>query len=209
MLRLWSVKRATDGDVSDLYVQIGNDLNLTIGAFAQHQIDLRYVGYHETHSFILLSVSSFGFFGFVFFLVLNTISFSFPPPPPLSSVISIQYRRIYALCLNVVFLKSHHQRFWRRLCRRSDRCCLIYLEACRNDRRVGRWRQSVFIIPAICNNNWLSIPSPRPPRHTRDTHKCIILCSSALFPSVVAFFLRRAFSPKRYCSLLSVSLYIA
>ena len=25
-----------------MYVQIGNDLNLTIGAFAEHQIDLRY-----------------------------------------------------------------------------------------------------------------------------------------------------------------------
>ena len=43
VLRLWSVKQATEGDVSDMYVQIGNELNLTISAFAQHQIDLRYV----------------------------------------------------------------------------------------------------------------------------------------------------------------------
>lgn len=34
--------QATEGDVSDLYVQIGHELNLTIGAFAQHHIDLRY-----------------------------------------------------------------------------------------------------------------------------------------------------------------------
>jgi hypothetical protein len=43
VLRLWSVGQASEGDVSDTYVQIGNELNLTISAFAQHQIDLRYV----------------------------------------------------------------------------------------------------------------------------------------------------------------------
>jgi len=43
VLRLWSVEQATEGDVSDLYVQIGNQLNQTINAFAQHQIDMRYV----------------------------------------------------------------------------------------------------------------------------------------------------------------------
>ena len=41
VLRLWSVGKASEGDVSDTYVQIGNELNLTISAFAQHQIDLR------------------------------------------------------------------------------------------------------------------------------------------------------------------------
>jgi hypothetical protein len=42
VLRLWSVEQASEGDVSDMYVQIGNELNLTISAFAEHQIDLRY-----------------------------------------------------------------------------------------------------------------------------------------------------------------------
>ena len=41
VLRLWSVQQATESDVSDLYVKIGNELNLTINAFAQHKIDLR------------------------------------------------------------------------------------------------------------------------------------------------------------------------
>ena len=41
VLHRWSVGQATEGDVSDTYVQIGNGLNLTISAFAQHQIDLR------------------------------------------------------------------------------------------------------------------------------------------------------------------------
>jgi len=40
VLRLWSVGQASEGDVSDMYVQIGNQLNLTISAFEQHQIDL-------------------------------------------------------------------------------------------------------------------------------------------------------------------------
>jgi hypothetical protein len=42
VLRLWSVEQASEGDVSDTYVQIGNEFNLTISAFAEHQIDLRY-----------------------------------------------------------------------------------------------------------------------------------------------------------------------
>jgi hypothetical protein len=41
VLRLWSVEQATEDEVSDLYVKIGNDLNIAISAFAQHQIDLR------------------------------------------------------------------------------------------------------------------------------------------------------------------------
>ncbi|KAF8817093.1 WD40 repeat-like protein [Phlegmacium glaucopus] len=40
VLHLWSVEQATEGDVSDVYVKIGNELNLTISAFAQHQIDM-------------------------------------------------------------------------------------------------------------------------------------------------------------------------
>ncbi|KAF8159902.1 hypothetical protein B0H34DRAFT_705284 [Crassisporium funariophilum] len=40
VLRLWSLDQATEGDVSDLYVQIGNEFNVTISAFAYHQIDL-------------------------------------------------------------------------------------------------------------------------------------------------------------------------
>lgn len=33
--------KATEVDVSDLYVQIGNEFNATIGAFSDHNIDLR------------------------------------------------------------------------------------------------------------------------------------------------------------------------
>ncbi|RDB15933.1 hypothetical protein Hypma_003595 [Hypsizygus marmoreus] len=39
-LGLWSVGQATEGQVSDAYVQIGTDLNATIRAFAYHNIDL-------------------------------------------------------------------------------------------------------------------------------------------------------------------------
>ena len=76
VLRLWSVGQASEGDVSDMYVQIGNNLNLTISAFAQHQIDLRYVRRDRikicrvAHIAILLlflfseMVSFFFFFGY-------------------------------------------------------------------------------------------------------------------------------------------------
>ncbi|KAH9479843.1 Bud site selection protein 6 [Psilocybe cubensis] len=40
MLKLWSIEQATEGDVSDLYVQIGHAFNVTITAFAYHHIDL-------------------------------------------------------------------------------------------------------------------------------------------------------------------------
>lgn len=41
-LRQWSLNQATESQVSDVYVQIGTEFNATIGAFAYHQIDLRY-----------------------------------------------------------------------------------------------------------------------------------------------------------------------
>ncbi|KAF8884062.1 hypothetical protein CPB84DRAFT_1789548 [Gymnopilus junonius] len=40
VLKLWSVDQATEGDVSDVYVQIGHEFNVTISAFAYHQIEL-------------------------------------------------------------------------------------------------------------------------------------------------------------------------
>ncbi|KAF5383805.1 hypothetical protein D9615_003810 [Tricholomella constricta] len=40
LLKQWSVGQATEGQVSDAYVQIGTDFNTTIRAFAYHQIDL-------------------------------------------------------------------------------------------------------------------------------------------------------------------------
>ncbi|KJA18071.1 hypothetical protein HYPSUDRAFT_45654 [Hypholoma sublateritium FD-334 SS-4] len=40
VLRLWSTEKATESDVSDLYVQIGHEFNATITAFSQHRIDL-------------------------------------------------------------------------------------------------------------------------------------------------------------------------
>lgn len=40
ILKDWSVGRADDGQVSDVYVQIGTDFNAIITAFAYHQIDL-------------------------------------------------------------------------------------------------------------------------------------------------------------------------
>lgn len=46
VLRLWSSDKATEGDVSDMYVKIGHEFNATISAFAYYQIDLRYVPKH-------------------------------------------------------------------------------------------------------------------------------------------------------------------
>ncbi|KAF9482655.1 hypothetical protein BDN70DRAFT_828908 [Pholiota conissans] len=40
VLKLWSTNQATEGDVSDLYVQIGHEFNTMISAFAYHRIDL-------------------------------------------------------------------------------------------------------------------------------------------------------------------------
>ncbi|GLB43312.1 putative cytoskeletal regulatory protein binding [Lyophyllum shimeji] len=40
LLKQWSLGQATEGQVSDAYVQIGQDFNNTIRAFAYHQIDL-------------------------------------------------------------------------------------------------------------------------------------------------------------------------
>ncbi|KAG6902480.1 hypothetical protein C0995_016057 [Termitomyces sp. Mi166 len=40
LLKKWSLGQATETQVSDAYVQIGNDFNTTVRAFAIHQIDL-------------------------------------------------------------------------------------------------------------------------------------------------------------------------
>jgi hypothetical protein len=40
VLRLWSADKASEGDVSDVYVQIGHEFNATITAFAHYNIDL-------------------------------------------------------------------------------------------------------------------------------------------------------------------------
>ena len=43
MLRLWSMSRATEQHVSDLYVRLGTEFNTTVVAFQQFGIDLRCV----------------------------------------------------------------------------------------------------------------------------------------------------------------------
>lgn len=40
-LKMWGVGNASESEVSDCYVSIGNEFNATISAFAQHDIDLR------------------------------------------------------------------------------------------------------------------------------------------------------------------------
>ncbi|KAF8199066.1 hypothetical protein BJ912DRAFT_1055189 [Pholiota molesta] len=40
VLKLWSVNQATEGDVSDLYMQIGHEFNAMISAFAFHHLDI-------------------------------------------------------------------------------------------------------------------------------------------------------------------------
>ncbi len=45
VLRHWSKEQASEGDVSDVYVQIGHEFNAVIAAFAFHSIDLRCVGF--------------------------------------------------------------------------------------------------------------------------------------------------------------------
>lgn len=42
-LRRWAVRSATEDDVSDVYVEIGNEFNTTMNAFADHGVDLRSV----------------------------------------------------------------------------------------------------------------------------------------------------------------------
>lgn len=43
LLKQWSIKQATETQVSDAYVQIGEDFSTTVRAFARYQIDLRFV----------------------------------------------------------------------------------------------------------------------------------------------------------------------
>ncbi|KAJ7583375.1 hypothetical protein C8J56DRAFT_791227 [Mycena floridula] len=40
LLRLWSVKQASETDVSDCYVQLGTQFNTTVHAFSYHKIDV-------------------------------------------------------------------------------------------------------------------------------------------------------------------------
>ena len=40
-LQLWSSGQATDMQVSDAYVQLGNDFNAAVAAFAAVRIDMR------------------------------------------------------------------------------------------------------------------------------------------------------------------------
>ncbi|KAI0063963.1 hypothetical protein BV25DRAFT_1837160 [Artomyces pyxidatus] len=40
MLRLWSLQRLTEQDVSDVYVRLGTEFNATVAAFQQYGIDL-------------------------------------------------------------------------------------------------------------------------------------------------------------------------
>jgi len=40
VLKQWSTEKASDGEVSDVYVQIGHDFNAVIAAFAHYSIDL-------------------------------------------------------------------------------------------------------------------------------------------------------------------------
>ncbi len=40
-LQLWSSGQATDNQVSDAYVQLGNDFNAAVAAFAAVRIDMR------------------------------------------------------------------------------------------------------------------------------------------------------------------------
>lgn len=40
-LRLWSLDRATENEVSNVYVTVGTEFNVVINAFAQHRIELR------------------------------------------------------------------------------------------------------------------------------------------------------------------------
>lgn len=42
LLKQWSLSQATETQVSDAYVRMGNDFSTTVRAFAYHQIDLRF-----------------------------------------------------------------------------------------------------------------------------------------------------------------------
>ena len=42
-LTKWSEQKITDADVSDVYVQLGNDFNAAVAAFAAHNIEMKLV----------------------------------------------------------------------------------------------------------------------------------------------------------------------
>jgi hypothetical protein len=47
-LTLWSNDNATEQQVSDVYVRLGNDFNSAVAAFSKYNIDMRYNNYLET-----------------------------------------------------------------------------------------------------------------------------------------------------------------
>ena len=42
-LTLWSTVKMSEGQVSDVYVRLGNDFNAAVAAFAAFNIDMAYV----------------------------------------------------------------------------------------------------------------------------------------------------------------------
>lgn len=92
LLKQWSVGQATEGQVSDVYVQIGTEFNTTIRAFACYRIDLRCAcpTPHPAH-------------------LTYFIAISIPSP------------KTYASCWNNALGKTHPPLSWRFTCRRSVR----------------------------------------------------------------------------------------
>lgn len=41
MLRLWSVRQASESQVSDAYILVGMQFSVTVNAFGRHHIDMR------------------------------------------------------------------------------------------------------------------------------------------------------------------------
>ena len=72
-LRKWSNQEATEGEVSDVYVRLGNDFNAAVAAFASYHIDMSFVrapfsiscvSSHHHYCFILLGFDGMtGLFG--------------------------------------------------------------------------------------------------------------------------------------------------
>lgn len=51
-LTLWSTTKMDEGQVSDVYVRLGNDFNAAVAAFAAFNIDMSYVGYLALLTFL-------------------------------------------------------------------------------------------------------------------------------------------------------------
>ena len=112
VLRLWSVRQATETDVSNTYVTVGTEFNCAVEAFAQHKIDLRFV------YLVLLRAGQY----------LTQMNMTAK---------SIRCRKTCEACWSNVWGKIRHHRHSRYTSQKYGKYCARSSKACDRSRRHG------------------------------------------------------------------------